>query len=337
VTDNDRLLFFGALAVLGAVLAGSQSGLLSFGGGVDYDIDGDACERTGSDSFECPTQNRPRGDLDAVSSELIGEAETSELDENGASGLLRGENILVSDRDGAGVEFNGDAYAGKCTVTAGFEANDEVIVVEVPGELTDSAPLGCRTDSVSAESVELAECDYPPFDGLSQEEACREALDFSYGEYINVEYELRDDSDGDGVFDRNDQCPNEAGQLENGCANTPPTVSIDAPDRVEDEAEFTVTASATDPDGQGLSYEWSNGETGRSATYSFARSGVDRELSVTVSDGLGSVSESATVEVVDGSTSPPEGSDGRDGDSNQGVLVSVLLDLLSVLPLVSLG
>jgi len=337
VTDNNRVLFFGALAVLGVVLAGSQSGLLSFGGGVDYDIDGDACERTGSDSFECPTQSRPSGELDAVSSELIGEEETSELDENGASGLLRGENILVSDRDGAGVEFNGDAYAGKCTVTVGFEANDEVIVVEVPGDLTDSAPLGCRTESVSAESVELAECDYPPFNGLSQDEACREALGFSYGEYISVEYELRADSDGDGVFDRNDECPNEAGRLENGCANTPPTVSVDAPEAFEDEEEFTVSASASDPDGQELSYSWSNGETGRSATYQFARSGVERELSVTVSDGLDSVTESATVEVVDDSMPSDDGSDERDGDSNQGGLVSVLLELLSVLPLVSLA
>jgi hypothetical protein len=226
-----------------------------------------------------------------------------------------------------------------CEYTVGYEEDYERFhEVRIGGELVNGgAGLACELNSPSTQDVKLTNCDA---DGLSddfirsrggEEEACRADIKQNVvTEYGSVEYILRSDADGDGVFDRDDECPESAGELDSGCPNTPPSVSLDAPEVVEDEEEFEVSVQATDVEGHDLSYEWSNGDTGRTANYSFARSGQNVSVSVSVSDGFGTVSESATVEVLDSI------SDGDSSGSETGLLATIL-EWLSRLPGVSLG
>ena len=336
------VLLVASVAVLG--FFGIQGSLL---GDNDYEIDGEQCSTTGSDSFECPIWNGPHGDYQEQTGATISEEEAWELDENGANRLLREYGVLQDDRDGAGAEFNSENWIGFCEYTVSFEDDDERFhEVRIEGELVDAdAGLACELNSPSTQEVELTNCDA---DSLrdefirrrgGEEEACRADLSNVHAEYGSVEYILRSDADGDGVFDRNDECPQVAGELENGCPNTVPTVSVSVPGTVEDESEFAATAEASDVEAQNLSYTWSNGDTGAEATYSFPVSGVNRTVSVEVSDGIDFVSKEATVRVIDnldsGSTGPDEdGSSGTtepaDGsDEEPGGLLDFLIRLLT--------
>lgn len=81
--------------------------------------------------------------------------------------------------------------------------------------------------------------------------------------------------------------------------NTAPVINrVVAPESTVVGESFTVIAEAEDADGDELSYEWSNGDTGDTASYVFTSTG-EKSLSVSVSDGVDSVSQSVTVDVVE--------------------------------------
>ncbi|MFB6209564.1 MAG: hypothetical protein ABEJ56_05535 [Candidatus Nanohaloarchaea archaeon] len=291
---RQQFLLGGVAAVALAALFGS--GMLSFASNPGFDINGQSCSGSG-DSFAC-SFNGVNEQFSDFTGATIGEAELFELDENGARGLLSERNIIVQDQDGNGVAFNGSNWQGSCLATVGFEDDDRVRVeVQIPGKLVSSSALGCSLDSVDRSEVRVTMCNPEP-----SVESCRSYLGSADSEYSRVSYSLRNDRDGDGVFDRSDECPGTAGRLESGCRNSKPVITVfDVPSRVEDEEVFNVSVRARDEDleQQDLSYSWSNGETGRTASYSFVVGGVSRNVSVSVSDGLDSVSRSKSVRVVD--------------------------------------
>lgn len=102
-----------------------------------------------------------------------------------------------------------------------------------------------------------------------------------------------DDPDSDGIQNSKDQCNNNAEdsdgyQDSDGCPENPaPSVSIDNK-RVSEGGSITLTADATDPEGEILTYEWSVSGTGSisgsgsSVTYD-APSGISSDTSETVS------------------------------------------------------
>lgn len=68
--------------------------------------------------------------------------------------------------------------------------------------------------------------------------------------------------------------------------NSPPQVSIDAPASVETGEQVTLSAEASDPDGEVASYEWSTGDAGAETTATFDTPGRT-EVTVTVTDDDG--------------------------------------------------
>lgn len=106
------------------------------------------------------------------------------------------------------------------------------------------------------------------------------------------------DTDGDGIQDSNDACPGTAGEKDNGCPNTPPgNIQIFAPDEIQQGTSFSASAQADDPDNQQLSYNWNVG-SGQSITHTFSSTG-NKTLEVTVSDGIDSTTKEAYVNVTD--------------------------------------
>jgi phage baseplate assembly protein gpV len=94
------------------------------------------------------------------------------------------------------------------------------------------------------------------------------------------------------------------GSIEVVAPNRKPSISsVSVPGEVAKGEEFTASVQASDPDGDLLSIEWGNGETGDEASYSFDEVG-EQTVSVTVSDGEASVSESITLEVIEGNSAP---------------------------------
>lgn len=78
--------------------------------------------------------------------------------------------------------------------------------------------------------------------------------------------------------------------------------SLSVPESVESGETFTTSVSASDENNDDLSYSWSNGDSGVNASYRFLESGT-YNVSVTVSDGEVSVSDSRMVQVVESSES----------------------------------
>jgi len=121
------------------------------------------------------------------------------------------------------------------------------------------------------------------------------------------------DSDDDGIPDDEDACPTEPEDMDgyeddDGCPENPaPSVSIDGTQVTEGEST-SITADATDPEGESLTYEWNTPQegtlsgTGSSVTYE-APSGISDDISelvsVTVSepDANKSAGDSAIVTV----------------------------------------
>ena len=95
----------------------------------------------------------------------------------------------------------------------------------------------------------------------------------------------RFDSDGDGLIDSNDKCPEKAGEERfDGCPDKPPLItgsSVPADAKIGETVDVSV--SAVDPEGRGVSIEWSNGAKGSSTGYTFTEAG-SRNISVTVED-----------------------------------------------------
>lgn len=78
-------------------------------------------------------------------------------------------------------------------------------------------------------------------------------------------------------------------------ANERPTVNtIDAPRTATCYTEISVSASASDPDGDQITYSWNNGDTGSDATFVFTSAG-EKQVIVEASDGEMKDSESATI------------------------------------------
>lgn len=82
--------------------------------------------------------------------------------------------------------------------------------------------------------------------------------------------------------------------------NTPPEIdSVQSPARVNVTEAFTVRVQASDIEsGSSLNYYWSNDVRGQTSSYSFTETGL-KTFSVNVSDGVSTVSETVSVDVVD--------------------------------------
>ncbi|MCA1733761.1 MAG: thrombospondin type 3 repeat-containing protein, partial [Acidobacteria bacterium] len=124
------------------------------------------------------------------------------------------------------------------------------------------------------------------------------------------------DSDSDGVGDACDNCPFNANPdqadadgdgIGDACENQPPVVSLAPAWSVEEGASVTLTAMASDPDGDPLTASWDldgDGVFGDAPGFEvmFSAAGLDgpstRAVSVIVSDGIVAVSASAEVQVV---------------------------------------
>lgn len=78
-------------------------------------------------------------------------------------------------------------------------------------------------------------------------------------------------------------------------------------DKLVEGEPVSFSVQASDPNGQSVSYEWSNGDTGSSAKYLFDSSG-EKKVSVTVSDGYKSVEEEVSFEVEEKNKPPVIGS-----------------------------
>lgn len=99
------------------------------------------------------------------------------------------------------------------------------------------------------------------------------------------------DGDDDGVDDPTDECPSTPGDndgyKDNGCPENPaPSVSLDGT-QAEEGNSVTLTADATDPEGESLTYDWSLSGVG-------ALSGSGASVSYTAPAGISSDS-SATI------------------------------------------
>jgi len=103
----------------------------------------------------------------------------------------------------------------------------------------------------------------------------------------------------DGVANPSDDCPETVGlESLSGCPNSEPVVEgLSVPGNVTVGESVTISVSASDLDGQELSYYWGNGGRGSEAVYEFGEVGL-RTVSVTVGDGLVNVSESVVVDVL---------------------------------------
>lgn len=271
MSDRQPVLVAALAIGLVSVATALGTGLLSFTGGVDHDIDDDSCQVTGQHTFECGGElgavvDTPR-EVGQVTSGIYGDENIgTALDEypDPVLSFLKSRDVVFEDST---LRIDSEKWTGRCTVTAPFVSDSgERHVVEMEGELVGGSSFECRT-SESPESVDFAVCP-------GSEVECRDEITGRYGldEFtggFSVEYELRQDSDGDGVLDRNDDCPEESGERADGCP-------------VKDSEPV---APPTDDDGGG------------------------------------------------------DESDGSDtgGESGGNGLVSVLLDLVSVLPLVSIG
>ncbi len=86
-----------------------------------------------------------------------------------------------------------------------------------------------------------------------------------------------------------------------GDVNVSPTVSLNAvSDAIWPEQQTDISANATDPDGDSLTYSWSSSEgtitgTGDTVTFSAPQSGGQFTVTVTVSDGQGGEAEEQIV------------------------------------------
>ncbi len=159
--------------------------------------------------------------------------------------------------------------------------------------------------TVSAEAIKVTEGDV--FCAFNASELIESGLnvDGEFLEYggdpldwhhasIAVDFEV--DKDGDGVIQ--DQCPNTPGlKSKNGCPNEEVVVdSIEGPRNITVGKSVNYTVNLVNPDNDDLSISWSNGESGRYAIYRFNSTG-ERTVTVSVSDGFTSVSESVQVNV----------------------------------------
>jgi len=102
---------------------------------------------------------------------------------------------------------------------------------------------------------------------------------------INVQYNF--DTDLDGVIDPEDDCPETPGLPEkNGCPNQASKIlSVDGPRNVTVGEEVEFSAKVKNPDDDSTTISWGNGETGRSAAYSWNSTG-NYTVSVTADDGI---------------------------------------------------
>jgi hypothetical protein len=113
------------------------------------------------------------------------------------------------------------------------------------------------------------------------------------------------DSDDDGVPDPEDDCPGESGLEElDGCRNEPPEVSNFILSKSQAEVGETLTAevSASDPNDQDLSYTWSiPGNTVGDTTqpsFSFKNTGT-KTVTVEITDGFDTVTRQQEVTIVE--------------------------------------
>lgn len=281
MTDNHRVLFFGALAVLGAVLA-SGTGLLSFSGSEP--------PRYGECYFDESTGDILRQECRDV--------HEGKIPSNELIGYSNGERESESFRvrvEGIGVDVNEDDPAEKAPQFWWLYSNDytnseteEQIEegdfpddVDLPRDLVWNDQIRERlergstctgtfqvesTGEVNIETTTTSQSynDEPDEDELYVDrimdrttvdgevveinedylecefdftELMNKGLDLP-GEFVSwdgrepyiggddsdegygavsVEFRESGDSDGDGVVDRNDECPNEAGEKANGC------------------------------------------------------------------------------------------------------------------------
>lgn len=147
--------------------------------------------------------------------------------------------------------------------------------------------------------------------------------EFAYEKTITVEAA---DSDGDGVPDSEDECPNspedkDGYEDDDGCPENPaPSVSVNDA-QVQEGQSTTISANGDDPEGESLSYDWTlDGEgelteNGDTTTYE-APSGIssDKTPTVTVSvsepDADKSAQDSATITVSDNTADNDPDGDG---------------------------
>lgn len=84
-------------------------------------------------------------------------------------------------------------------------------------------------------------------------------------------------------------------------SNTPPTVTVYGPFAGAEGAQVAMSATASDPDGQALSYSWDFGDgsppaSGASVVHQFADNG-SYAITVTVSDGIATATASTTATI----------------------------------------
>jgi len=117
------------------------------------------------------------------------------------------------------------------------------------------------------------------------------------GVHGDVRVNFQVNQDGDDLIDAVDSCPTVPGIPEkDGCPNNAPVVeSVSGPRNVTVGESVNYTAEAFDQDEDNLDISWSNGETGKTATYSFNSSG-EKTVSVTVDDGFSQSSKRIQVD-----------------------------------------
>lgn len=106
------------------------------------------------------------------------------------------------------------------------------------------------------------------------------------------------DRDGDGILLENDECPTEAGlQEKNGCPNqASEIVEINGPRNATVGSQVEYSVEVSNPDDDPTTVSWGNGETGKTASYSWNSTG-SKEVTVSADDGFNTSSRSLSVQV----------------------------------------
>lgn len=280
-----------------------------------FDLGGGGGDGNETDNESDPSENaKPTGTIHGPDMVEQGQEVTFNLEAHDADGTVT-KRSWSNGQIGSTADYEFEAEPGaNVTISATVEDNDgatrtvtKTVKVTEPDNNAPSVSISGPSDVEQGESVR--------FTAEASDDGQITRIQWGNGDSGNstlrvfysdpgttetVEVTVTDD---DGAKTTETKVVRVTGGNDDDPVNREPDVSISGPDNVQSGESATFTAHANDPDGYVSSIEWENGQSGKSATWTFNQPpGSTATVKVTVTDDDGGTTTATkTVQV----TEPP--------------------------------